>query len=80
MASDVAEVERALLALAPRERIAVIQTGLRSLDVADADQTAVDAAWLTEIETRFDDIVTGAVQLGTFEDTYARFAAKYPTQ
>ncbi|MEE6282909.1 hypothetical protein [Georgenia sp. MJ170] len=44
MAPDVSEIARALLALAPEDRAAVIERGLRGLDdVDDVDQAEVDA-------------------------------------
>jgi hypothetical protein len=81
MAPEVAEVERALLALAPEERAAVIHTGLLSLDggSANASQDDIDEAWRGEIGNRLDDILQGKVELGSFEATRAKFAAKYPT-
>jgi len=80
MASEVAEVERALLALAPDERAAVIHTGLLSLDggSADAPQDDIDDAWRGEVGSRLDDVLQGRVELGSFEATRAKFAAKYP--
>jgi len=80
MASEVAEVERALLALAPDERAAVIHTGLLSLDggSADAPQDDIDDAWRGEVGNRLDDVLQGRVELGSFEATRAKFAAKYP--
>jgi len=80
MAPEVAEVERALLALAPEQRAAVIRTGLLSLDggSASASQDDVDDAWRGEIGNRLDDVLQGRVELGSFEATRAKFAAKYP--
>ncbi|MEE6289134.1 addiction module protein [Georgenia sp. MJ173] len=80
MAPDIAEVERALLALAPEERAAVIRAGLLSLDgsTAEGSQDDVDAAWRDEIGSRLDDVLQGRVQLGSFEATRASFAARYP--
>ncbi len=80
MAPDVAEVERALLALAPQERAAVIHAGLLSLDGvrAEVSQDDIDAAWRTEVGGRLDDVIEGRVELGSFEATRARFAATYP--
>lgn len=80
MAPEVAEVERALLALAPEERAAVIHTGLLSLDSAptDVSQDDIDAAWRIEVGGRLDDVIEGRVELGSFEATRARFAATYP--
>lgn len=80
MAPEVAEVERALLALAPEERAVVIHTGLLSLDGAPAEvcQDDIDAAWRTEVGGRLDDVIEGRVELGSFEATRARFVATYP--
>lgn len=80
MAPEVAEVERALLALAPEERAAVIHAGLLSLDggIADAPQDDIDDAWRGEIGNRLDDVLQGRVELGSFEATRTKFAAKYP--
>ena len=81
MAPEVAEVERALLALAPDERAAVIHTGLLSLDGGNTNvpQDDMDDAWRGEIGNRLDDILQGRVELGSFEATRAKFDAKYPT-
>lgn len=81
MTLEVAEVERALLALAPEERAAVIHSGLLSLDggSSDGDQDQIDGLWHGEIGARLDDILQGNVALGSFEATRAKFAAKYPT-
>lgn len=80
MASKAAAVERALLALSEQDRAAVIRAGLLSLDggPAPVEQGDVDAAWRAEIGDRLDEVLHGEVALGTFEHTYARFAAKYP--
>ncbi len=80
MASKAAEVERALLALSEHDRAAVIHAGLLSLDggLDPVEQGEVDAAWRDELGGRLDDVLNGRVELGTFEQTYARFAAKYP--
>jgi len=77
MASDVAEVERALLALAPEDRAAVIERGLLSLDeVDDADQAEIDAAWLTEIDRRVDEYVSGNTNLVDVDEHFAQIRAK----
>jgi hypothetical protein len=80
MAPEVAEVERALLALAPEERAAVIHTGLLSLDggSANAYQGDIDDTWRGEIGNRLDYVLQGRVELGSFEATHAKFAARYP--
>lgn len=77
MAQDVAEVERALLALAPDERAAVIERGLLSLDDADdADQADIDAAWLTEVNRRVEGHVSGDTKLVDADEHFARIRAK----
>lgn len=77
MAQDVAEVERALLALAPDARAAVIERGLLSLDDADeADQAGIDAAWLTEVDRRVEEYVSGDTELVDVDEHFARIRAK----
>jgi len=80
MASRAAEVGRALLALSKDDRGAVIHAGLLSLDggLGPVDQGEGEVAWRDEIGGRLDDVLNGRVELGTFEQTHARFAAKYP--
>ena len=81
MATDVRAVERALLALPPEERAAVIHAGLLSLDGDDGGATdaELDATWRTEIDNRLEDVLHERVTLGTFESTRQRFAAEYPS-
>ena len=79
MASNAREVERALLALSPEERAAVIHAGLLDGDDSRAPQEEIDAAWHAEIDNRLEDVLHGRVTLGTFETTRQRFAAKYPS-
>ena len=77
MAPDVAEVERALLALGPDERAAVIERGLLSLDDMDnTDQVDVDAAWLAEIDRRVDEYVSGDTTLVDADEHFAQMRAK----
>lgn len=80
MGLDTAEVERALLALAPEERAEVIREGLRSLDDEreDTPSNTVDDAWHSELERRVNDIVEGRVALGTFEATRTEFVDRHP--
>lgn len=78
MAPEVSEVERALLALAPQDRAAVIHSGLLSLDEDGGirvDQAEIDAAWRDEFRRRIDDIDTGKVALVSGEDSEARVRA-----
>lgn len=75
MAPDVADVERALLALAPDDRAEVIHRGLLSLDResgTDNDAAALDAAWRDEVENRVDEILNGRVELVDADEHYAR--------
>lgn len=77
MAPEVAEAERALLALAPDERAAVIERGLLSLDdVDDTDQADIDAAWLAEINRRVDEYVSGDTKLADADKHFAQIRAK----
>jgi len=77
MAPEVAEVERALLALAPDERAAVIERGLLSLDdTDDTDQADIDAAWLAEIDRRVDEYVGGDTKLVDADEHFAQLRAK----
>ncbi|MCL2848985.1 MAG: addiction module protein [Micrococcales bacterium] len=77
MAPEVAEVERALLALAPRDRAAVVHHALLSLDSEEAeiDQGAVDAARRDELCRRIEDIESGRVTLVSGEESKARVRA-----
>lgn len=80
MARGAVEVERALLALPPRERAAVVHAALISLDggASEDSQDELDAAWRDEVGSRLDDVLAGGVELGSFGATYARFVEKYP--
>lgn len=77
MAPDVADVERALLALAPEDRAVVIERGLLSLDEVDhADQADIDAAWLAEVNRRVDEYVSGDTKLVDAGEHFAQIRAK----
>ncbi len=80
LARGAVEVERALLALPPSERAAVVHAALISLGggASEDSQDELDAAWRDEVSSRLDDVVAGGVELGSFEATHARFAEKYP--
>ncbi|MDR1388334.1 MAG: addiction module protein [Propionibacteriaceae bacterium] len=73
--SLVAEVERALLALAPQDRAAVIERGIVSLDDDGATQGQIDAAWRDVLRGRIDDIERGGVELVSGEESEARVQA-----
>ncbi|MCI1747326.1 MAG: addiction module protein [Acidipropionibacterium sp.] len=74
MSLTVAEVEEALLALSRRDRAAVIQRGLQTLDADadDASQEEIDAAWRDELSRRIDDIENGRVQMLNHEEVFTR--------
>lgn len=38
----------------------------------------IGTAWREEVADRLDDVLEGEVEVGSFEATRARFAAKYP--
>ncbi|MGC3994854.1 MAG: addiction module protein [Propionicimonas sp.] len=80
MAQEVVDVERALLALPPHDRAAVVHAALISLDggASDDSQDDIDTAWREEVAGRLADALEGGAELGSFEATRARFAAKYP--
>lgn len=82
MSMNVAEVERALLALDQHDRAAVIHRGLRSLDAEDSkvDQGEVDAAWRTELRRRIDDIDSGKVELLEVDESHTQLRAELTTR
>lgn len=78
MNAHVLEVERALLALGPHERAAVIHHGLQSLEDEngiDQDQAEVDAAWRSELRQRIGDIENGKVELLDTDEVFASIRA-----
>lgn len=77
MAPDIAQVEQALLELAPDDRAAVIERGLLSLDdVDDTEQVDIDAAWLAEVNRRVDEYVSGDTKLVDADEHFAQIRAK----
>ncbi|MCT1657127.1 addiction module protein [Brevibacterium luteolum] len=78
MSMDVAEVERALLALSQHDRAAVIRRGLRSLDKnnMDADPDATDKAWRSEVRRRLASIEDGSAELLDPEQSHAALRAE----
>lgn len=76
---NVAEVERALLALEQHDRIAVLHRGLRSLDADDdatLDQDEVNASWRAELRRRIDAIESGKVELLNADEAHADLRAE----
>lgn len=80
MGLGIAEVERALLALAPEARAEVIRRGLQSLDEErdPAAEVVAQDEWRKEISRRVDDVVEARVELGTFAATKAEFERRHP--
>lgn len=74
MAPDVAEVQRALLALAPDDRAAVIESGLVSLDDEGAPQHEIDAGWREVVAERVREIEAGEVKLVSASESEAQVA------
>lgn len=56
-----------------RDRAAVIQRGLRSLDdeIEETSQEEIDAAWRDELSRRIDDIWSGKVKMLSFDEVLA---------
>ncbi len=76
---DVAEVERALLALDRRDRAEVLHRGSQSLDMDDQSaegQADMDAAWRSESRRRIVDIESGKVALLDADEVHAQVRAK----
>lgn len=78
MSMNVAEVERAMLALDRRDLAAVIHRVLQALDHSDTDEPheETDAAWHDELGKRIDDIQSGKVETVPAEDVFAHIRAK----
>ncbi len=77
MSMNVADVERAMLALDRRDLAAVIHRGLQALDHnTDEPHEEIDAAWRDELGKRIDDIQSGKVDSVPAEDVFAHIRAK----
>ena len=69
MTQDATELLKRALALTPEERAELAGSLLESLDAADDDPKAVEAAWSEEIARRIEDLDSGKaepVSLDTF--------------
>ncbi len=73
-----AQVEEAFMALDRRERVAILQRGIRNLDTRSEDlsQAEVEAAWRDELSRRIDDIRSGAVELLDFDESHRQIRAE----
>lgn len=78
MSMNIADVEQALLALDQRERAAVIQRGIRSLDAGDANVSPheIGEAWRSELGRRIDEVESGTVEALAAEDSHARIRSE----
>lgn len=78
MSLNITEVEQALLALDQRDRAAVIQRGLRSLDADDGTSVPsdIDEAWRLELEQRIEEIESGAVELLDAGESHSQLRAE----
>ena len=74
MALSASEFYEAGMALPPGVRKDVALRLLESLEVAD--QSAVDSAWVAEITSRVDGILTGRVETVPGEQVFAELAAR----
>jgi len=75
MSVAIEDVAKAALTMSERERAALADALLDSLDGQAAPQAEVNAAWTTEIRSRVEDIVTGRVQTLSREQVDARVDA-----
>lgn len=78
MTMTMAQVEEALMALDRREQAAILQRGIRNLDMRSKDlpQDEVEAAWRDELSKRIDDIRSGAVELLDFDESHRQIRAQ----
>lgn len=74
MSLSASEFYEAGLALPPSVRKDVALRLLESLEVADHNES-VDDAWTSEINSRFDDIIGGKVEMIPGEEVFARISA-----
>ena len=72
MTLSASEFYEAGLALPPSVRKDVALRLLESIEVADQD--AIDEAWISEISSRVDDILSGEVRTIPGEEVFARIA------
>ncbi len=78
MSMTMAQVEEALMALDRHEQVAILQRGIRNLDMRSEDlpQAEVEAAWRDELSKRIDDIRSGAVELLDFDESHRQIRAQ----
>ena len=76
MTQDATELLKRALALTLEERVELAGSLLESLDAADDDPKAVEAAWNEEIARRIDDLDSGKVKTVPWEDVQNRISSK----
>ncbi len=76
MTHDATELLKRALALTSQERAELAGSLLESLDGADDDPEAVEAAWSEEIARRIKDLDSGKAQTVPWEDVRHRISSK----
>ncbi|MGO8792260.1 MAG: addiction module protein [Terriglobia bacterium] len=76
MTHDATELLKRALALTSEERAELAGSLLESLDGADDDPEAVEAAWSEEIARRIKDLDSGKAQTVPWEDVRHRISSK----
>jgi putative addiction module component (TIGR02574 family) len=76
MTQDASELLKRALALSPEERAELAGSLLESLDAADDDPRAVEAAWNEEIARRIKDIDSGEAKTVPWEEVRHRISSK----
>jgi putative addiction module component (TIGR02574 family) len=76
MTQDASELLKRALALTPEERAELAGSLLESLDAADDDPKAVEAAWNEEIARRIEDFDSGKTKAVPWEEVQARISSK----
>ena len=76
MTQDASELLKRALALPPEERAELAGSLLESLDAADDDPRAVEAAWSEEIARRIEDLDSGKAKTVPWEEVRHRISSK----
>jgi putative addiction module component (TIGR02574 family) len=76
MTQDASELLKRALELSPEERAELAGSLLESLDAADEDPEAVEAAWNEEIARRIEDLDSGKTKAVPWEEVKTRISSK----
>lgn len=79
MSSNIHEVERALLALSQKERAALIQRGIESLETTEivvANKSDIESALTSEALRRLEQVKNNRVELFDLEESHRRLRAE----